>query len=52
MDIYGDSIVEEVIIYPTLLSNEHEHHIPKEVKDAFDAALKGRNLDRQYVYQH
>lgn len=43
VDIGGNPILNEEIIYPMALNNEH--HIPKEVKDAFDAALKVRNLE-------
>lgn len=39
----GKPIIYEEIIYPSFAINEH--YIPKGVKDAFDAALKVRNLD-------
>lgn len=39
----GSPFVREEIIYPTI--GVTEHYIPKEVKGAFDAALKVRNLD-------
>jgi hypothetical protein len=42
-DYDGSPITHEEIIYPTALTKEH--FIPKGVKDAFDAALKVRNLD-------
>jgi hypothetical protein len=39
----GEPFVHENILYPAFSSNEH--FIPKGVKDAFDSALKVRNLD-------
>jgi hypothetical protein len=42
-DYDGSPIINKDIIYPTYQTNEH--YIPKNVKDAFDAALKVRNLD-------
>lgn len=43
MEPNGQPIKYEKLIYPTLGTNER--YIPKGVKDAFDAALKIRNLD-------
>ncbi|MBT2735151.1 DUF4145 domain-containing protein [Bacillus sp. ISL-7] len=39
----GNTIIYEEILYPATSINEH--YLPKGVKDAFDAALKVRNLD-------
>jgi hypothetical protein len=43
IDYDGSPITYKEIIYPSGATNEH--YIPKGVKDAFDAALKVRNLD-------
>lgn len=39
----GEPFIHEDILYPAFSTNEN--YIPNEVKDAFDAALKVRNLD-------
>ena len=44
----GQPITYVKIVYPTL--ETMEKYVPKGVKDAFDAALKVRNLDGVFVY--